>query len=267
MSRIQAAIQEYKAKQFGREPNPTQAGSRQSLKPIVYSKTKSLDISIKQLREHRILTAQSKGLYSDSFKILRTQVLTRLRENKWNTLAITSPGHGEGKTLTAINLAISLAMEETQTVLLVDTNLRHPSVHRVFGLEDPPGLVNYLLDDDPLEDLLIHPGLGRFLFLPGGRETENSTELLTSPKMINLVQELKSRYSSRLIIFDLPPILDSADALAFSPYSDSALVVTEEGHTTTDDLERALRVLQDTVPILGTILNKAGKGTPPKRRR
>lgn len=267
MSRIQEAIQEYKTQQFGRERNPSHPASRNALKPIVYSQTKSLEISIKQLRDHRILTANSKGVYSDSFKILRTQVLTRLREHQWNTLAITSPGHGEGKTLTAINLAVTLAMEETQTVLLVDTNLRKPSIHNVFGLEDPPGLVNYLLDDDPLEDLLIHPGLGRFLFLPGGRHTENSTELLTSPKMINLVNELKSRYASRLIIFDLPPVLDSADALAFSPYTDSALVVTEEGHTTTEELERSLRLLQDNVPIIGTILNKAGKAIPKKRTR
>jgi exopolysaccharide/PEP-CTERM locus tyrosine autokinase len=205
------------------------------------------------------MAAYDKGPFVDAFKILRTQVLHRLRENSWNVLGVTSPGYGEGKTLTAVNLAVSLAMETAQTVLLVDANLRHPSVHEVFGLDDCPGLVDYLLDNQPLEDLLVHPGIGDFVLLPGGRAVSNSTEILTSPKMLALVEELKHRYPSRIVIFDLPPLLHTADVLAFSPYTDALLLVVEEGKTTTEEVQRALSLVKNSRPVLGTVLNKAGQ--------
>jgi exopolysaccharide/PEP-CTERM locus tyrosine autokinase len=207
------------------------------------------------------MAAYDKGPFVDAFKILRTQVMHRLRDNSWNVLGVTSPGHGEGKTLTAVNLAVSLAMETTQTVLLVDANLRNPSIHEVFGLTDCPGLADYLLDNQPVEDLLVHPGIGRFVILPGGRAISNSTEILTSPKMLALVEEFKHRYPARIIIFDLPPLLHTADVLAFSPYTDALLLVVEEGKTTAEDVQRALSLVKNSRPVLGTVLNKAGQLT------
>jgi Mrp family chromosome partitioning ATPase len=150
-------------------------------------------------------------------------------------------------------------METTQTVLLVDADLRRPSIHEVFGLKDCPGLADYLLDNEPVEDLLVHPGIGRFVLLPGGRAIQNSTEILTSPKMLALVEEFKHRYPSRVVIFDLPPLLHTADVLAFSPYTDALLMVVEEGKTTAEELQRALSLVNDSRPVLGTVLNKAGK--------
>ena len=97
------------------------------------------------LRQRRVMAAYDKGPFVDAYKILRTQVMHRLRENNWNVLGVTSPGHGEGKTLTAVNLAVSLAMETSQTVLLVDADLRSPSIHEVFGLDDCPGLGGLLV--------------------------------------------------------------------------------------------------------------------------
>jgi capsular exopolysaccharide synthesis family protein len=205
------------------------------------------------------MAAYDKGPFVDAYKILRTQVTHRLRENGWNVLGVTSPGYGEGKTLTAVNLAISLAMETTQTVLLVDSDLRDPSVHRAFGLKDCRGLADYLLDGTPLEDLLLHPGIGRFVLLPGGRPISSSTEILTSPKMVALVEELKHRYPARIVIFDLPPLLHTADVLAFSPYTDALLMVVEEGKTTGDELQRALGLVKSSRPVLGTVLNKSGQ--------
>jgi exopolysaccharide/PEP-CTERM locus tyrosine autokinase len=205
------------------------------------------------------MAAYDKGPFVDAYKILRTQVMHRLRENNWNVLGVTSPGHGEGKTLTAVNLAVSLAMEMSQTVLLVDADLRSPSIHEVFGLRDCPGLADYLLDNQSVEDLLVHPGIGRFVLLPGGRAISNSTEILTSPKMLALVEEFKNRYPSRIVIFDLPPLLHTADVLAFSPYTDALLFVVEEGKTTAEQLQRALTLVKNSRPVLGTVLNKAGK--------
>jgi protein-tyrosine kinase len=239
------------------------------LPPIVYTRTRSLAIPLSVLRQRRVMAAYNKGPFVDAIKILRTQVMHRLRETNWNVLGVTSPGHGEGKTLTAVNLAVSIAMETTQTVLLVDANLRNPSVHEVFGLKDCPGLADYLLDDQPVEDLLVHPGIGRFVLLPGGRAISNSTEILTSPKMVALVEELKDRYPSRIIIFDLPALLHTADVLAFSPYTDALLLVVEEGKTTTKDVQHAMSLLNNTCHVLGTVLNKAGQmaTTPASMRK
>jgi len=261
MDRLRTALQLYKHEQGATANKPTSGPlSGQAVPPpIVYTKTRSMDIPRSVLRQRRVMAAYDKGPFVDAFKILRTQVVHRLRENGWNVLGVTSPGHGEGKTLTAVNLAVSLAMETTQTVLLVDANLRNPSVHEVFGLKDCPGLADYLLDNVPVENLLVHPGIGRFVLLPGGRAISNSTEVLTSPKMLALVEEFKHRYPSRIIIFDLPPLLHTADVLAFSPYTDALLLVVEEGKTTAEDVQRALLLVKDSRPVLGTVLNKAGQ--------
>lgn len=262
MEWFQAALDRYKEEQPSERPFPRSGRSlseRKAPTSIVYTRTRSLEIPESTLRERRILTAFDHGPYVDAFKILRTQVTHRMRENGWNVLGVTSSGNHEGKTLTAVNLAISLAMDVTQTVLLVDTDLRKPAIDDVFGLDGCRGLADYLLDDIPIEELLVHPGIGRFVLLPGGRAIRNSAEALTSPKMIALMEELKHRYHSRMIVFDLPPLLHTSDVLAFSPYVDALLMVVEEGQTKADDFERALSLVKNATPVLGTVLNKSGK--------
>ncbi|HJT21010.1 MAG TPA: CpsD/CapB family tyrosine-protein kinase [Nitrospira sp.] len=261
MDRLRTALQLYK-QEHGKNGLPAQfvrSNGHSAPPPIVYTQTKSIEISRSILRQRRVMAAYEKGAFIDAYKILRTQVMQRLRQHEWNVLGVTSPGHGEGKTLTAVNLAVSLAMETTQTVLLVDSNLRDPGVHQVFGLENSPGLADYLLDNEPVEDLLLHPGIGRFVLLPAGRAVPDSTEVLTSPKMLALVEEFKHRYPARIVIFDLPPLLHTADVLAFSPYTDALLLVVEEGSTTVEELQRALLLVKDSRPVVGTVLNKAGK--------
>jgi len=262
MDRFRTALQLYKDEHGpsrARSQTRKSSGGQAVPPPILYTRTRSLDIPLSVLRQKRVMAAYDKGPFADAYKILRTQVMHRLRENHWNVLGVTSPGHGEGKTLTAVNLAASLAMETSQTVLLVDADLRSPSIHEVFGLDDCPGLADYLLDDAPVEDLLIHPGIGRFVLLPGGRTISNSTEILTSPKMVALVEEFKHRYPARIIIFDLPPLLHTADVLAFSPYTDALLLVVEDGKTTVEEMQRALALVKNSRPVLGTVLNKAGQ--------
>ena len=262
MDRFRTALQLYKDEHGpsrARSQTRKSSGGQAVPPPILYTRTRSLDIPLSVLRQKRVMAAYDKGPFVDAFKILRTQVMHRLRENDWNVLGVTSPGHGEGKTLTAVNLAASLAMETSQTVLLVDANLRSPSIHEVFGLDDCPGLADYLLDDLPVEDLLVHPGIGRFVLLPGGRAISNSAEILTSPKMLALVEEFKHRYPARIIIFDLPPLLHTADVIAFSPYTDALLLVVEEGKTTVEEMQRALSLVKNSRPVLGTVLNKAGQ--------
>ncbi len=223
-------------------------------KIIRYTTTRAVPVN--NLREKRIIINQQNSI-SDAYRILRTQILQRLNENSWNTLAITSACDGTGKSLTAINLAMSLAGEVDTTVLLVDANLRAPSLDKHFGFTATSGLTDYLLDDKPLEEILIHPeGVPRFVLLPAGKAIQNSSEMLSSTKMKTLVDELKTRYSSRVVIFDLPSILNSSDALAFIPNIDTTLIVVAEGSTQESQLKRAFELMKGN-EVIGTVLNWA----------
>jgi capsular exopolysaccharide synthesis family protein len=268
MEYLQQAVDRFKQQQGSDAAVPPRlAGEvRQALPPIVYTSTKTIELPDHSLRDLRLITGYEGGAFVDAYKMLRTQVVQRMRQNGWKALGVTSPVSHEGKTLTAVNLSLALAMDLAYTVLLVDADMRRPDVHRTFGLGVCPGLTEYLLDEVPLEQLLIHPGIGRFVFLPGGRPIMNSAEALASPKMASLVEELKHRYPTRLIVFDLPPLLTRADVLGFVTHLDAVLLVTEEGKTASTEVQRAGTLLKGTVPLLGAVLNKAGRSGLTRRR-
>ncbi len=171
-------------------------------------------------------------------------------------MGITSATPGAGKSLTSSNLALSMAMEVNKTVLLVDADLRRPMVHNYFGLEPKYGLSDYLTRGVPIEEMLINPGIGRFVILPAGRPIENASEMLSSPRMGDLVEELKSRYRSRYVIFDLPPMLVVDDVLSFAPYIDASMLVVEEGKSKQEDITHCVELLRD-MNLIGTVLNKS----------
>lgn len=224
--------------------------------PLHYTHTRVVKVDESVLRQNRVLTPNQHDQVASAYKVLRTQVLQRLRSNQWNTIAVTSPRPGEGKTLTAINLAISLAREHNVTVLLVDMDLRRPSIHKYFGYEPPFGFSDYLLHNRPITDMLFNPGIERLVVLPGRDSIDNSSEMLGTSTMLALMHELKRRYMRRVIIFDLPPALYGDDVLAFVPQVDATLLVIAEGKTLRADLERVHQILQGTT-LLGTVINQA----------
>jgi len=222
---------------------------------IAYNNTRIITVSPDFLRSKRIIAGLEPGAVTDAYRLLRTQVLQRMREQKWNTLAITSSGLHEGKDVTAINLAVSMAMEVNQTVLLVDLDLRQPSLHEYFDYLPEQGLSDHLKIGTSLDEILFNPSIERLVVLPGRDRIYNSSEMLSSPAMINLVEELKARYANRVILFVLPPLLGTDDALAFSPYVDAVLLVIDEGKTATTELASAMEMMQ-SVNVIGTVLNK-----------
>lgn len=259
MERIKQALEKARLErqQSGVSAPSFHEGGVSASQPLVYTQTRTISVAKKLLQEKRVITGFDQNGFTDAYKILRTQVFQRLREKGWNSLAITSPNINEGKTSVAINLAISLAMEVNYTVLLVDADLRHPNIHNYLGIKAEYGLSDYLTADKPLSDLLVHPNeIPDFVVLPGGSPLTNSAEMLNSPKMARLVQELKARYPSRIILFDLPPLLSAADTLAFSPYVDAALLVIEDGKTQQEEVKQAMGLLQGT-SVIGTVLNKS----------
>lgn len=222
---------------------------------INYTQTQIQKPDRNKLYENRVISAFNRGRWLESYKMLRTRTLQLMKSHQWNSLAVTSLSHEAGTSLTSVNLAISMAMELDQTVFLIDANLNNPSIHKMLNLEVTAGLGDYLLHDKPLDELLINPAIDRLVVLPAGEPISNSTEMLRSPKMVKLVDEVINRYPGRIIIFDMPPLLTQADALGFSPYVDSVLLIVDEGKTKMDELKHAASLLQN-IEILGTVFNK-----------
>lgn len=265
MERIKQALHRAREERAGAQPQSSSPGRTPSPKrsneqapaeeKIAYSRTRILDVPHEHLRRNRVIAGPDDPIAA-YYGVLRTHVLQRMRANNWRSLAVSSPAQGAGKTLTSVNLAVSIARDVNHTVLLVDLDLRRPRLHTYFSQEALPGICDYLLDDTPLHDVMFNPGIERLVVVPGHESLTHSSETLSSPKMVNLVEDLKSRYPSRIIIFDMPPILACDDVLAFSPYFDAALLVVEEGETTREELKRSIALLEKT-ELLGTVLNKS----------
>jgi capsular exopolysaccharide synthesis family protein len=232
--------------------------ARTSLEGISYSRTRVSPASSSAWPENR-LVAHLNDRTSDLFRILRTKVLQQMRDNNWRTLAVVGATAGVGKSTIAANLSLSIALDSNQTVLLVDADLRKPRLATYFGVTSDKGLGDYLDGKVELPDVLLNPGVERLVLLPSVGSYANSTEMLGSRKMSELVTELKARYETRLLICDLPPLLASGDALGFLPQFDCALLVVQNGGNTAAELTETRRLLAKT-NLLGWILNKAEPG-------
>lgn len=226
------------------------------LSSIQYTRTRTASASPEVMRERRLVMGLKNDPHANVFRLLRSNVLMQLREKNWTSIAVVAPTAECGKTFITANLGIALAMEVNQTVLIVDADLRNPQVGWYFGLDVEKGLLDYLQTDVRVEDLLVNPGFDRLVVLPGKHTTSVSSEMISLPKMTSLVDELKTRYESRIVLFDLPPLLTSDDALLFMPHFDAALLVIEDGKTTPDEVRQSLSILDQT-NLVGTVLNKS----------
>lgn len=223
---------------------------------IHYTRTHIVEISPEVYERHRAASVSSDHPKADAFRLLRTQLLLQMLENGWQTLAVTSPNKGAGKSTIALNLAINFAMEVDYTALLVDADLRDPYIRDMLELGPGFGLADYLLGTVSLPDLLIHPNIGDLVVLPGGTPVPQSSELMRSPMMVKMVHEIRSRYPDRLIVFDVPPILTGADTLALSAHMDAVVLLVEECKTSRDDIRRSCQLLAKS-NLLGIVLNKS----------
>jgi len=222
---------------------------------IVYTQTRQVELDEHHIERNRVIAGQQGDQRVEAYRQLRTQVLHTLDKNNWHTLAITSPMKNAGKTLTAVNLAISLSKEVNHSVLLVDLDLSHPNVHSTLGVEIEWGLIDALEGRATLDQVLFNPGMQRLVVLPGKPMLDYSSEILSSPAMKSLMLDITRRYESRIVIFDLPPLLRNDDALKFTPFADATLMVIEAGVNNPDEIERSLHLMQNA-NLVGTILNK-----------
>ena len=224
---------------------------------IEYSTTQVMTDALVRLQRTHGVVKMDRSALTEAFKMLRNQVLHRLRAEGHKVLAVTSPRRIEGKSLTAVNLALTLAADYDSAVLLVDADLGGGGLQSLFGLDGTRGLSDHLMHGAPISELLVNPGVARFVLLPAGQQAVlNSAELLATRLAQQLIAEMKHRYADRYIIVDLPPLLDTADALAFLPQVDTTLVVVEEHTTSIQDIETAAELLAP-FNLIGTVMSQA----------
>ena len=204
-----------------------------------------------------VIAQHSTSSAAEAMRMLRTQVSQRMASKGWRTLAVIAPRKGDGCTHVGINLAIALASDVRHSALLVDLNLREPGVAARFGMENlASGVADIVHGNHKPEDCLWKPeGFERFLFLPA-RSSELASVEVPKFRLRELAVDLRSRHPHRYVLFDLPPVLDYDDALAFCPYVDCALLVVGEGMTARADVTRTLELLRNT-PVVGVVLNRA----------
>ena len=230
-------------------------------RPDLFKHAREVALEPRTLHANRIRGIQSSDPGAAAYKMLRTRILHRMRSQGWHKLAVTSPRANAGKTLTSINLAISLAHEPNQDVILVDLDLRNPRVATYLGLDPEFGLADHLTRDVPIEKVLLKPNIPRLYVIPSTEPLQNSSELLASAQMSVFTQTLVSTSPSTIVIFDLPPLLEADDMLTFMPQVDAVLFVVAQRETRRGDLERSNELFKD-LNLLGTVLNKSDDEAP-----
>lgn len=208
-----------------------------------------------ELRERCVIFPQDTGPAALAYKMLRTQVLQRARQHGMRCIGVVSAASGEGKTLTAINLALSLAAESNQGVVLLDLDLKQPSIAKMLGIASEQGLEAYFRGDAKIESVARrYADVEHFVVIPSMSAVADSSEVLVTQRAGDLFKRLKSAVGEPLVIVDLPPVLLSDDVLAIAPQLDGVVLVVTEQRSRREDIQRVFELLHST-PVIGTVLN------------
>lgn len=215
------------------------------------------------LQSMRIISFDGMDNRARAFDLLRTQMLRTMDAKGWQFVGITSPTAGCGKTVTATNLALSMARLSERSVLLVDMDMHKPKVTEYLGVKTGPGLLSVLEGRVPLTKAVFEASCGRhkFLVLPGEVCFSGTSEWMMSQSMATLLQSIKREFRSRIVIFDLPPILIGDEVISIAPLLDCMVMVTAIGSTTIADIKECRKHLHST-PILRTVVNKVTEKIP-----
>lgn len=229
------------------------------------SERRSREVVLDLLRMQRaglLVPGQPRSQLEEEFRIIKRPLLENIRRegpmrpHRANLIMVTSAVPGEGKTQTALNLAISIAMELDHTVLLIEADVLKPSLMSRVGLQASHGLLDLLeVQQTELSDVLLKTNIPKLTLLPAGTASSRSTELLASESMDQLLSELASKYNDRVIIFDAPPLLSTTESRVLASHVGQVVVVTEANITPVELLKQAYATLEQHPVVLG-MLNK-----------
>ena len=194
------------------------------------------------------------SMVTEQFRRLRTLIIKPGVVNTPKIIMVASAVSGEGKSLVSVNLASIIAAELNSYALLVDCDLRNPSLTRWFGLQEKKGLSDYLTGKAEMQDLLLKTSIDKLSILSGGSIQDNPVELVGSNKMKTLIQDLKSRYEDRYIIIDSSPILATTEPSVLNEMVDGIILVIKSGDTPRETIQQAVKLLNKN-KILGVVLN------------
>lgn len=263
MEKIQSAIAKARlSRQQGegarvQAPRPAQRLDEDRTRDA-WAEIETFDPNPKHLRERRIVSG-SKGSEGTEFDKLRTRMLQHMQARKWTRVAITSPGPGCGKSTIALNLGLSLAKQPSLKTLICEIDLKRPALSSLLGVEKSYDLSRVLAGVDPFSDhaVRLRPNLAAGLV---HASVDASAEMLQGPQLGAILDEIEARYTPDIMIFDMPPLQVSDDAMGFADKVDCALIIAGAGSTTVADIDSSERDLSERTEVLGVILNKCRDG-------
>lgn len=229
------------------QPMPTKA--------MIWSSIPALPVEPAAMERQRLVSFQRKHKAALAFDILRTKLLKNARDERWTTIGITSPTTGCGKATVAANLAISLSRHDKIRAAIIDLDLRHPRVAELFGHSGRYTMTDYLRGDCIIEDLFVRVGFN--LAIGASPDTSaNPSELLHAPGTALALGRLRETLRADILIYTLPPLLESDDCLGLLPLVETTLLVVGAEYSTVDEIDVSERQLQSQTKLLGVVLNK-----------
>ncbi len=224
----------------------------------------SVELDLAMLEQKNFVSlASERRLINEEYRVIKRKLINNAFGTLSSTLKhpnlilVSSSRSGEGKTFSAINLALSIALEQDKTVLLVDSDVLRPSVSKTLNIHHATGLTDYLLSaDTKVSDILLSTNVERLKIITAGRPHHLSTELLASERMVQLAYEFATRYHDRIVIFDAPPLLGVNETAVMASMCGQALIVVEENRTKLAEIEQAVALLPQDIAV-GFLINKA----------
>ena len=247
-------------------PSPTPSLLARDVRRSDGHEQNRIEIDLERLKARGFVTPDApKSQIADEFRVIKRPIIHNARRNgasairNGNLIMVTSALPGEGKTFTAVNLALSVAMELDTTVLLVDGDVAHPELPRVLGTPGSPGLLELLTSNElDVSDAIVRTNVDNLSVLPAGAHHRRATELLASEQMAVVLHELATRYPDRIVIFDSPPLLPTTEARALAAHMGQIVMVVAADSTRQHAVNLALATIENCEIVL-MMLNKADK--------
>ncbi|SDN59180.1 capsular exopolysaccharide family [Lutimaribacter pacificus] len=220
----------------------------------LWKSVKGFNPSDRWLKRNRIFAFQSCE-EAVPYDVMRTKVLHNMRKNKWSRLAITSPSLGAGKTMTSLNLAFSLARQSDLRIMLIELDMRRPSIFRTLGIKEPCQFSKALAGEAEPQDHMLR--YGRNLIIAANQApARNPAELLQSNRAAHAIDQIQAAFQPSIMIFDTAPLFAGDDTMAFLDQVDCALLMAEAEKSTTEEIDKSEQDLAARTNVLGVVLNK-----------
>jgi protein-tyrosine kinase len=267
MERIQSAIQKARVAREGKTGNDTatpapatglvpksEEETAPSARDAAWARLETFQPNPQHFERGRIMTLEP-GVMATPFDVMRTRLLKQMRTNGWKRLAITSPGPACGKTMTCLNLAFSLARQSDIRTMVIEVDLRRPSMAKTLGIRQTHSFAEVLAGRAAPNDHLVRYGMN-LAFGTNQGLTRNSAELLQSGAIVEVLARLEATYAPDILIFDMPPMQVGDDAIAFLEKTDCALLVAAAGTTTVAQVDHCEQDIAAHTNVMGVVLNK-----------